>query len=138
MRSITRAYSPTRINRRTNRTHGDFAKIIALKVKVTGENEWHHRILCTGVQQGGVLGPLLFLAYINDLVDRTTCKIKLYADYTVLYTIADDHEASGNVLNYNTEQVEAWAKQWIVNFNPAKTMTMTVSFKRTIGTVLLN
>ena len=88
--------------------------------------------------QGGVLGPLLFLVYINDFVVRTTCKIKHFADDTVLYTVADDHEASANVLNYNTEQVEAWANQWIVNFNLAKTKTVTVSVKSTIGTVLPN
>ena len=80
----------------------------------------------------------LFLAYINDLVDRITCKIKLFADDTVLYTVVDDHEASADVLNYNTKQVEAWANQWIVNLNPAKAKTMTVSFKSTIGTVLPN
>ena len=61
--------------------------------------------------QGSVLGPLLFLAYINNLVDRITCKIKLFADDTVLYTVVDDHEVSADVLNYNTEQVEAWANQ---------------------------
>ena len=91
-----------------------------------------------GVPQGGVLGPLLFLAYINDLVDHITCKIKLFADDTVLYTVVDDHEASADVLNYNSELVEAWANQWIVNFNPAKTKTMTVSFKSTTSTVLPN
>ena len=32
------------IDRKTNRTHGNFAKTITLKNKVTGENEWHHRI----------------------------------------------------------------------------------------------
>ena len=88
--------------------------------------------------QGGVLGPLLFLAYINDLVDHIICKIKLFADDSVLYTVVDDHEASADVLNYNSELVEAWANQWIVNFNPAKTGTMTVSFKSTTSTVLPN
>ena len=49
---------------------------------------------------------MLCLIYINDLVDRITCKIKLCADDTVLYTVVDDQETSANVLNYNTQQVD--------------------------------
>ena len=53
--------------------------------------------------------------------------------------MVEDHETSANVLNYNMEQIVlSWANQWTANFNPTKTKTKTVSFKRTIGTVLRN
>ena len=47
MMMITRTYILLFINRRTNRTHHDFAKVITLKgkVKITCEYEWHNRIL---------------------------------------------------------------------------------------------
>ena len=40
----------------------------------------------SGVIQGSVLGPILFLLYVNDLPDKIMCKVMMYADDVVLYT----------------------------------------------------
>ncbi|PJE77627.1 hypothetical protein CI610_03447 [invertebrate metagenome] len=85
-----------------------------------------------GVPQGSVLGPFLFLLYINDLPDALTNQVKLFADDTSLYAVIDDNQAEiAGTLNTDLENISFWANKWDVKFNPNKTKSVLFSRKKT-------
>ena len=72
----------------------------------------------SGVLQGSVLGPLLFLIFINDLPDGKTSIYKIFADDTSLFSKVYDIDISAKELNSDLENISKWAFQWKMQFNP--------------------
>ena len=70
------------------------------------------------VPQGSVLGPLLFLIYINDLERNIKSSIKFFADDTMLFSIVKYPVLFANDLNHDLDIVYLWAYQWKMEFNP--------------------
>ena len=71
-----------------------------------------------GVPQGSILGPLLFLIYINDLSDGLKSECKLFADDTSLFSVVNDINTSASDLNEDLEKTDNWAFKWKMTFNP--------------------
>ena len=71
----------------------------------------------TGVPQGSILGPLLFLININDLSDDLTTNVKLFSDDTSLFSIVHNMNTSTTNLNDDLNKIKNWATQWKMNFN---------------------
>ena len=76
-----------------------------------------------GVPQGSILGPLLFLIYINDITNTiTNSNIKLYADYTVIYSSANTINDAYEILQQDLSSMISWCKlnQLAINVNKTK------------------
>ena len=73
----------------------------------------------SGVPQGTVLGPLLFLCFINDLPDQVRSQVRLFADDCLLYRpIKNDSDQLA--LQQDLDNLQEWANKWGMVFNPKK------------------
>ena len=72
----------------------------------------------TGVSEGSVLGPLLFLIHTNDLPDGLISICKIFADDTSLFSKVFNTNESANYLNTDLEKISQWVYQWKIQFNP--------------------
>ena len=85
---------------------------------VLNGSESDYVIIESGVPQGSVLGPLLFLIYINDLESNIKSNVKFFADDTMLFSIVTDPQCTANELNHDLDVICKWAYQWKMQFNP--------------------
>ena len=79
----------------------------------------------SGVPQGSVLGPLVFLCHINDLPQRATSKDRLFADDCLLYRPI--HSPRDQLLlQQDLAALETWAEDWGMRFNVSKCYLMSI------------
>ena len=85
--------------------------------------------MTSGVPQGTVLAPLLFLCFINDIPSGITLKIKLYADNVLLYTTIYSQDDCHN-LQQDLNLLEEWATKWKMMFNLQKCEYLRITNKK--------
>ena len=91
-----------------------------------------------GVPQGSILGPLLFLLYINDLPNNIICNIAIYAHDTTLY--CDQATDLGQLelaaeLEPDLQDTVDWGRIWLVVFNAEKTQLALFDQSNDTGTI---
>ena len=83
-----------------------------------------------GVPQGSVLGPLLFLVYINDIAKHLLSLTRLFADDSSLFYAAAHIADIAGIINHDLQLLTSWARQWLVTFNPLKTEAVLFTLKK--------
>ena len=80
--------------------------------------------MTSGVPQGSVIGPLLFICYINDLPSvMTGCECKIFADDCKVYRKIETTE-DYNILQKNLDLMSEWSREYMLYFNPKKCVVM--------------
>ena len=74
--------------------------------------------ISAGVPQGSVLGPLLFLVFVNDITENLVSISRLFADDTSLACTTSNVDDLAGILNHDLRVISQCSKQWLVTFNP--------------------
>ena len=98
-----------------------------MKVVVEGQSSREAPVL-SGVPQGTVLGPILFLLHINDLPDSVSSQVRLFADDCLLYRPIKSFQDHLK-LQQDLKSLETWAEKWGMSFNAKKCYILSIKNK---------
>ena len=87
-------------------------------------SEWEH--VKSGVPQGSVLGPVLFVLFINDLPQEVISELLLYADDAKIYRkIKNDQDREQ--LQKDLHSMSIWSDVWLLSFHPDKLKKLSIT-----------
>lgn len=94
------------------------------EVIVNGEKSISALVL-SGIPQGTVLGPVLFVIYINDILDNIKSEGLLFADDTKIFQTITS-QVDSLILQSDIQALENWSKKWLLRFHPDKCHVLTL------------
>ena len=109
-----------------------------LRVVLDGKSSQQYPVNA-GVPQGYILGPTIFLLYINDLPDDVICNIAIYADDTTLYSKFDqaydlwEQLELASELESDLRDTVDWGRKWLVDFNAGKNQLVLFDWSENTG-----
>ena len=106
------------------------------RVKFNSSNSGWNKVT-NGVPQGSILGPTLFLMYINDIEENLNSTVLKFADDTKVMKVIDNHHCHADLQN-DIKGLEKWAKLWQMQFNVDKCKMMHFEFNNTRHTYTMN
>ena len=97
------------------------------RVSVNGsDSKWQN--VMSGIPQGSILGPVLFIIYMNDLPENITSEIYLFADDTKIYCVIETINDQ-RILQSDIRKLEDWSRKWLLKFHPGKCKQLTIGNK---------
>ena len=94
------------------------------QVSVNGKNSKWHKVT-SGIPQGSVIGPLMFIIYINDLPESVKSTIYLFADDTKIFKVLKTPEDK-DILQSDLNKITKWTETWLLKLHPQKCKTLHV------------
>ena len=91
-------------------------------------SDWSY--VTSGTLQGTILGPLLFLLYINNITEWISSTVKLYADDKEIFREINDPIRDCQLLQDDLNNLSDWARKWQLRFNADKCETMRITHSR--------
>ena len=95
-----------------------------------GHSSWKE--VTSGVPQGSILGPVLFLIYVNDIPDSVKTTAKLFADDTKLYKKIEKL-SDCRALQDDLNSLSSWSAMWLLTFNTTKCVALKIKHFRWVA-----
>ena len=112
------------ISQKTVKWIEDFLSNRCQRVIVKGRSSKTYPVI-SGIPQGSVLGPTLFVIYINDLPEITASQSPLFADDTKLYRQINSND-DVKILQNDLDKLQIWSNTWLLKFHPKKCKVLSI------------